>query len=516
MKSAITILKDAKAELPLPTIALTRSGVTFAPETSQWAFRDGCDNVRINFSLIPESCGFLVFGLKRTLIWYFANRSARTTRTIYDSVLSFARYLALEKVQQVREITAKEILNFKTSSPANAYALGTIRGFLLKWIQLGAPGVDCSVKDCLASLKLDQRQKGVAVATLDSKKGPFTDLEFESIQFALNSHFAIGTLTLGQLMLCYLFMALGARPAQLASLKCGDLNSGSADDGDYFLRVPRAKQKGQLGRTEFKFRRLAGHIGAPLAVYAKSIEQEFRDRVTETSEVPLFPQRRDPVYPYPSGFEFHQTPPGLAGKIGKLFDALNVPSERLDGAPVPVTPVRFRRTFATRAAEEGWPMLVLAELMDHSNTRSVAVYAGLTSRVRATFSRQIAAEMAPLANAFMGKIIGGENEATRADPSSRIVDLRVDQQGAPMGSCGTYLHCGFARPLACYGGCHEFEPWLDGPHEEALQYMLDRRAKLAVEADARIAAINDRAILGCAQVIARCEEIKAGRNISNE
>lgn len=78
-----------------------------------------------------------------------------------------------------------------------------------------------------------------------------------------------------------------------------------------------------------------------------------------------------------------------------------------------------------------------------------------------------------------------------------------------MGSCGGFAHCGFARPIACYAGCPDFESWLDGPHEAALDYMLERREKLIATADVRIASINDRAILGCAQVILRCREIVA-------
>lgn len=154
-------------------------------------------------------------------------------------------------------------------------------------------------------------------------------------------------------------------------------------------------------------------------------------------------------------------------------------------------------------------MLVIAELMDHANTRNVEVYAGLTSRIRAQFSRKIAMDMAPLAMAFAGKIIRNENDATRPGPVSRIIDLRIDRSGSSMGSCGSHAHCGFLRPIACYAGCYDFEPWLDGPHDVALDYMLARRAELIATTDARIATINDRAILGCAQVILRCRQILA-------
>jgi hypothetical protein len=120
--------------------------------------------------------------------------------------------------------------------------------------------------------------------------------------------------------------------------------------------------------------------------------------------------------------------------------------------------------------------------------------------------------MAPLARVFGGRILRSEDEATRPGANSRIIDLRVDRSGKTMGSCGSYVHCGFSRPVACYAGCYDFEPWLDGPHDEAFDYMLARREQLMATTDSRIATINDRAILGCAQVILRCRQIMANNS----
>lgn len=512
MTSASSQFIDARGALPLPAIVRTRNGAVFDPSSALWAFRDDCVNISINFKLVPDSCTPLVDGLKRVLIWYLENRNAGTTRTNFDGFVVLARFLASTRDEQIRCITHIDILAFKTSSQVNYYALSIVRAFLVQWSRLGAPGIGPNIADFLLRLPLKQRPVGVAVATLDSAKGPFTDLEFESIQTALNAAYARGEIDAGRLLICYLFMSLGARPAQLASLKCRDLIVPKGSTDEYFLHVPRAKQRGQLGRTEFKIRRLAAHIGSPLASYISDVMNEFSGRMCDTANAPMFPQRRTPAHSYAHGFEFHQTSQVLAWKIGRLFEKLCISTDRLEGQPIPVNSLRFRRTFATRAAEEGWPLVVLAELMDHSNTRSVEIYSGLTTRIRAAFSRKIALDMAPLAMAFSGKLIREENEARRPGPASRIIDLRVDQGGAPMGSCGSNVHCGFARPLACYGGCHEFEPWLDGPHEEALRFMLEKRERLVTETDNRIAAINDRAILGCAQIILRCAQIKAGES----
>ncbi|MCY1367859.1 hypothetical protein D9M69_548100 [compost metagenome] len=146
-------------------------------------------------------------------------------------------------------------------------------------------------------------------------------------------------------------------------------------------------------------------------------------------------------------------------------------------------------------------------MLDHADTRNVEIYAGLTSKVRANFSRRIAMEMAPLANAFAGKIVRDESEASRPGTGSRIIDLRIDHSEFGIGSCASCVKCEFTRPYACYAGCLAFEPWLDGPHEAALEYMLAQREYLNATTDIRIASINDRAILGCAQVIRRCREI---------
>jgi integrase len=501
-----------RAAQPLPKTAKTRSHIEFEPDAPLWAFRDGNFRLSLNFKLLPDMCASLLLGLKKTLIWYLENRSAQTASHGFMEFLTISRLLASDRQGPIQRITQEDILFIKMSSDQAGFGLARGRGFLVRWTTLGAPGIDQDVKSLLRRLRLKQSPVGVAVATLDPKKGPLTEIEFESIQAALNAAYARSDISAEKLLLCYLLMSLGARPVQLASLKCCDLIAPLTSDGDFILRVPRVKQPGQLDRSEFKARKLAVQIGRPLEAYLGSIRAEFAGRLGDASKAPMFPQRQQFDKANATGLEFHQTSNTVTRKVIKLFALLRVPSERLEGQPIPVSAVRFRRTFATRAAEEGWPLLVLAELMDHSNTRNVEVYAGLTTRIRAAFSRKIAMDMAPLAMAFGGKIIRGEGGATRPGPASRIIDLRVDQSGAGMGSCGSHAHCGFARPIACYAGCHDFEPWLDGPHGSALDFMLARREHLMATTDLRIAAINDRAILGCAQVMLRCSQIMEGED----
>lgn len=495
-----------RAELPLPEIVKTKGGTEFDPRESHWLYRDGSVPVSLNFTSMPSMSDALDIGLRKALVWTAERFSPDTLRSRFNKFKKLVQFLYEKGEGPVTHITYDDVLAFKLSSTEGEYALGEIRAFLVKWSELGYSGIAADIRARLPKLKCKQPPIGVAVSTLDPYNGPLTDLEFEALQAALNAAYEDGTIEERALLEAYLMMSLGIRPIQLAQLKCCDLIVPDSRDGDYVLRVPRVKQSELLVRTEFKERKITTQLGEPLAAHMVSIRASFADRLDDPGEAPLFPQLDGIERANSPQLEYHASATAMTYRIIGTFKRLHVPSERLDGQLMPVTARRLRRTFATRAAEEGWPLLVIAEMLDHENTQNVKVYSGLTAKVRANFSRKIAMDMAPLAMAFTGRIIRDEAEATRPGPVSRIIDLRIDQHGTPMGNCGLAA-CGFLRPIACYAGCSSFEPWLDGPHEAAFDYLWARREQLLKSTDQRIASINDRAILGCAQVILRCRQI---------
>jgi hypothetical protein len=172
-----------------------------------------------------------------------------------------------------------------------------------------------------------------------------------------------------------------------------------------------------------------------------------------------------------------------------------------------ITATRFRRSIGTRAAIEGHGELVIAELLDHTDTQNVGVYVQARPEIVERIDRAVALHLAPLAQAFAGIIIENEDDASRTgDPTSRVCDPRFAPSMKPMGSCGKYGFCGLMAPLACYT-CMNFQPWLDGPHEAVLDYLIAERERLLEVCDTRIASVKDRTILAVAEVVRRCEEI---------
>jgi len=116
--------------------------------------------------------------------------------------------------------------------------------------------------------------------------------------------------------------------------------------------------------------------------------------------------------------------------------------------------------------------------------------------------------MAPIAQAFAGKLVKDKSTAIRFDdPTSDIIDPKVDPSCKAMGKCGTYSFCSLYAPLACYT-CNSFQAWVDGPHEKLLEYLINERERLLKITDYRIASINDKTILAVAQVILECRKYK--------
>lgn len=491
--------------LELPVLARTRSGVKFDPREARWAYRDAIVTINLDFTKLPVIDSF-VTSAKLALLWYAEHMSPAHLVNMFMRLSHCLRVVAVGRDSPLTEITSTELINYKTMlTDATSWYLGSFSGLLKKWHSLGYPGVTDDAVALLTQLRTRGNRKGEAVLTHDPISGPFTDMELESLQFAINRDYSEGRVGREEYLLAYLFMLLGQRAVQYAALKVRDVSVAYASDGTplYTLRVPRAKQRNQLSRSEFKDRVIIPQIGELLVEYANEVRSAFQGRLEDPADAPLFPARRR-FSSEPKGFEHHRTTQTLADLLERPCRGLGVMSERT-GEPLHITATRFRRTVATRAAVEGHGELIIAELLDHTDTQNVGVYIEARPEIVERIDRAMAMHLAPIAQAFAGFIIDDESQATRGDdPSSRIFDPRIDPSMKPMGSCGKHGFCGFTAPIACYT-CVNFQPWLDGPHQAVLDYLISERARLAERADLRIASINDRTIAAVAEVVMLCE-----------
>lgn len=494
----------------LPKYVRTRNGALFDPHADRWAFRDSTKTLSMDFSRLTFSPALLM-SFKATLAWYAENKSSHHLKNMYERFAHFLKTICCDG-RVVAEISANDLLNYRASLQADQrWYLGSLSGFLQKWHSLKLTGVTDDTIALLKQLRIKGNKKGEAILTMDPENGPYTDIEFESIYSALDDSYEVGKVDLGDYLLVWLFMALGQRPIQYAGLKLSDVVVVAGKDGAsvYTLRVPRAKQRGQLSRGDFKDRVLIPQIGEKLVQVREEVRDAFRSILPDPDQAPLFPAKRSRKNE-PPGFEYHRTAESLASTLEGVLNRLSVTSERT-GSAIHITATRFRRTLGTRAAVEGHGELVIAELLDHTDTQNTGVYVQAVPAIVERIDRAMALHLAPLAQAFAGVIIEDESMAYRAgDPSSRICDPRYDSEMKPMGNCGKHGFCGQMAPIACYT-CRSFQPWLDGPHEAVLGHLIGERERLLAGSDVRIASVNDRTILAVAEVVRRCDAMRSGR-----
>lgn len=491
---------------PLPSIIRTLSGnLVDCSSNMWWSYRDGVNNVSLNWREFKNVSPRFLNSTKHVLLWYIQHRSPSHAQNLFNRLLHFIRAHSRWQ-QELDQISVADILNYASSlDKQEQWYLGTIAGLLKKWSRLDFYGVHGDVLLLLKQKRLKGNQKGFAVLTMDVDEGPYTPIEVEAIQCAVNAAYESGEISSHDYVLTWLYILLGQRNAQHAALKVCDVKTAIKDGVRAFsIMMPRCKQGFSDPRHELTERPLVAQFGEILLAYAESVKKRFEDLLEDPSQAPLFPivdleKNRGTL-----GLDFHRTAPDIGIALSAVLDSLSIVSERT-GLLLHIMPVRFRRTIGTRAAEEGHPPLVIAKLLDHSDTQNVMVYSANSPAVLERIDRALAMELAPLAQAFAGKLVDGSDGPK--NPAKKIIDLRIDRSGEGMGECGQHSFCGFSAPIACYT-CSSFEAWLDGPHEAVLNHLVDRRERLLAQSDQRMASVNDRTILAVAAVIQRCSDIK--------
>lgn len=448
----------------------------------------------------------------KVLAFYASNLSPAHTA----NVASY--FLHMIKATNASEVTNTTLINYRASLPAlNEYYLGTIRGFLRKWHELGYDGVDEDVIRLLDGWTIKGNRKGDAVKRKDPNEGPLSDNELQAFNEGAVTAFERKLITLDEFTISLVTSNTGRRPVQISHLRVIDILYGTNKRGEPFflLNVPRAKH-GEGFRTQFKHFAVTQELWAILSAQAKNaisiVEESLGLKLNENDfpQVPLFPDYSR-IGQVDSLFEFRalSTTDKLHIASAKVTDTLqfvvaasNIKSERT-GKDLSINARRFRYTTGTRAAREGFGELVIAELLDHSDTQNSGVYIKNIPEHVERLDEAVGFQLAPYAQAFAGVLVDSEKDAERGDDfSSRI----RTEEGSNIGTCGEHGFCGANVPIPCYT-CIHFQPWLNGPHREVYQDLLDERERVKeITGDIEVAAILDRSIIAVADVIMRCEK----------
>lgn len=490
----------------LPEVTTLRSGVQFEPHGDYWRFLDGTRMVYLDFNTIPPEVAPLKASLKRVLIDFLERNSPAYASNMFYYFRRLARAIAEQGVE-IDTIETQHLLNAIASFGLND-KLGMesqLSALLTRWKSLGVNGVSDEAVRFLKSRRKKGNTKGEAVITLDPVKGPLSDLEFEDLMSAVTQAYAENRIPEQLYLLAWLIALTGQRVCQYCALKVKDVHRMETNGQIvYEIDIPKAKQQDELVRDSFLRRPLPLQIGEALWSHGQKVARSYESL---SEDAPLFPTSSvtNVLTQLDEKFRHHFDARVLSSYLNKGLSRIAPVSHRT-GESMHVAVGRFRDTIGTRAAQEGYGELVIAEILGHSDTQNVKCYVAVIPEIAQRLDRQLAKELAPIANAFNGRILVKKQNATRAgDPSSDIVDYANAGEG--VGSCGTSYDCRFNAPVACYV-CHNFEAWLDAPHEALLEHLLAERERLLVTSGPRIASSNDRVIIAIQSVIDTCDRMK--------
>lgn len=501
---------------------LSKEGYFFIPSSNLWQLnKDVALYVNsVKGLLAPKNqAGFL-----NTLVYYAENLSASHASNILD------RLRHLLKTTNSSSITTSVLINYRsTLTVQTEWYLGTLRGFLKRWYGLGYQGISSEIVELLDSWSLKGNEKGDVVKRLDPNYGPLSDLELQGFNEKAVQAFEQKKITLSDLALALCQSHTGRRPIQISHLKIKDVLEGRNKKGDpaFFLNVPRAKQRGGGFRREFKQFAITKDLWAILNAHANAVGSKAKEFLTfpvdqrDVLELPLFlcftslaiVSSPEELQEFLETDKLHIKSEVVTDTVRKIAEITDLHSERT-GKPIKISANRFRYTMGTRAAREGFGEMVIAELLDHSDTQNAGVYIQNIPEHVEKLDQAVGQYLAPYAQAFAGVLVDSEKDAIRGnDISSRIRDNDKN-----LGTCGNHGFCGANAPVPCYT-CIHFQPWVDGPHQLVYDNLISERQRLQeVTGDNQIAAINDRTILAVADVIQRCEkrkkELESGTDIS--
>lgn len=477
--------------------------------------------VKINWRRFPLKNGILLSATREHLKNLIRTRSPDYADTQFDN---------LRRLFEVAKSSGSEIESPATFDEAffanikyrlsKLYPEGTAANTLdayRRWFLFGADqefeGFDQECATFLEGQVIGGNAKGQAVLSQDPNEGPLRFAETTALQGRMLSMLQTSTELSDELLVTWLCMSFGIYPKAMAFLNEEDLVRTDLPDGAvrYELRIPRLKKRGVNPRDEFHTRPVDTRIGE---LFERKIRENEAARWAALMghdarrfQRPMFPAATLNKRLVGTAFEAHAMRsrlPWFSARLRLFVTQAELKAE--DETPLNVTTRRLRYTFATRLVREGASPAELADALDHTDLQHVMVYFNSRSDAVISLNKALALKLAPIAQLFMGTLIGSESEALRSkDPASRIHFADpATRKLKTVGSCGKFSFCGLNAHLACYT-CFKFEPWLEGPHEKVLdRLLLERNDLLKRGTDLKIVQANDLTIFAVAEVVIRC------------
>ena len=520
MAAELTIQQSAPTDSKKQSLIKTsKRGYPFDVYDNKWQL-EGSVYVKFN-NTVNRLKPTILEHLRLNLSNYAEFKSGSYCVNILTSIALFL------KDQNTDEFSAIDLTNWRVKlTPDIEYKLGVIKTFLLDAYDNGYKLINADGVKVLEAMVLKGNPIGVAVAKGCPHSGAFDHLEQQAIIFWANQAFQEKIITLEQFSFLIALQFTGRRPVQIASLAFGDLISVKRPDGtsQFKLRVPRAKQRGADFRESFKtipinedlyfllYNQAHYSLNTVEKIIGKKLSPETSKKIPiyiDKKKVEKLSNYDDLITKLDGPADYLYSSNYKVEVLNKLTRLCEAKSARLNGDTIHINARRFRYTYATNLRNKGAGAHVLAEALDHSTIQYVLVYTQMTPDFVKSLNDSMATVMAPLAQAFQGKLVDDKRESyRRMDSRSLIKSANAED----VGNCGTQAYCssGF---LSCYT-CRDFEPWLNAPHDQVLNCLINKRKQQKEWGVSELViSATDQTYLAVKNVVDMCTKIKSEQSI---
>ena len=384
----------------------------------------------------------LVCGFVYTVQYYFNSNSYLYVKNIVRNMESLIRKLSPTHIDDKVLI---EYQNKKLSKASASFRV--LRPFLIKWFELGYPGIDESAVELLKHLDLKIKKSGQSVLQDDPTEGPLNKEEHTSLIKAMNHAYRKGELSLPHYAISLLISLTGRRPQQLVMLKYKDLLQKNLDNGkvEYLISVPRVKQRGK--QLQYRKLPIISEVASIVQLQAnhsvRLVEQTLGKTLDDhdKGKVPVFLNEDKLLDLAIIDFNFLESnkiyaKPTIANRALKnIVNTVNLISNRT-GSLLNATPRRLRYTIATMLAREGYNANTIAELLDHSSTSSTGIYIKNLAESVERIDSAVSEQLSFVADIFMNGIKSKKSSHFKFFSSSRC---QSQNSGFPCNQCMFFI-----------------------------------------------------------------------------
>ncbi|MDW7746375.1 hypothetical protein [Halomonas sp.] len=490
-----------------------KSGGRFTPSDDYWRpdpTAQAANVASAKCAVIDKVRPWLIAALS----YYAMEYSARTLKHL-AYVLSKCGNSSLDVLDESNIIAVRNILS------KSEFAV--LRSFLKRWREDYLLEVKPSeaVVDYLYAIKPRNNVGQCPVESMNPEKGPLTPLERRSIFDWANDAFAYGRITIEQFVYIRILITTGVRIRQVQQLVFGDIIE---DERGYFLKMPRAKNKGFGYRNSFKTFDISKDLYIILVSYKeitlKALQRErlhvdwkkaipnvalFRAKGTKFVKTIIKDDPDLSLLEIEPQIKFHKHDGSMKALLRGLEDDQAFPVSERTGEKIHLGAHRFRYTIGTELSRMDAGRHTIAFVLDHKGVRSVSRYIKVSAAMGKRIDDKMKNELSLIVNAFQGRLVAGAADAVNGS----LTNKTIRTESSAIATCGASGGCHLDAPVACYT-CSKFQPWLDAPHEEVLNRLMLRQQRAIDVAgeESEVAISFDRPILAVMQVIHSINALK--------